>query len=1043
MFSSTGQATRQTPRGVIDAGARSLLDALPAHIAILDAEGGIIATNAAWNRYAARNGFRGEGFGVGHNYVAVCRAASGDRDAHAHLVADGIEAVLAGKATEFELDYECHAPHRRQWFRVLVTPAPADSGASAVVMHVDVSSISHAEEALRSNEGRYRELFKRHPQAMYVCDASTLRFVAVNDAAVARYGYSREEFLGMTLFDLRPADAHDALRQELSVVPMGPRHPGLHRHVRKDGSVVMVDISTHTLEYADRQAFVVLAIDVTERELAESALRDGAARLQALASELEAERARLVAAQAVGKIGSWEFDLATATGRWSEELYRIYGQPNDGTPMTIARVLGWFHPDDRAPAQASFAAGLAQPGEVMESRHRIVLPDGSEKVVNDRFRIQADAAGVPVTVSGTAQDVTEQHRMLDAIQISEERFRLVAKATNESVWDWDMVASTLWWNDGYEAMFGYHHGATRPSLEGWLDRIHPDDRDDIYASITAALSEGRTDWAREYRYCRSDGTYAYVLDRGHILRDEGGRPVRMIGGMRDLSSRRDVEMRLNEQAALLDAAHDAILVKDMDDRIVYWNKGAERLFGWTAEEAIGQVATRLFDVEMESYRAARESLLAHGQWEGELVKHTRDGRERAVDVRWTVVRSESGAPRAVFAITLDVTERKRLEAQFLRAQRLESIGTLAGGIAHDLNNVLAPIMMSIELLKSGETDPERLETLATIESASQRGADMVRQVLSFARGTEGVRQPIDVGLLARDVVKIARETFPKDIAVRLRTVLGPWLIDADATQIHQVLMNMVVNARDAMPHGGTLELSIANVVLDDTYAGMHTESRPGRYLSITVADTGRGIPPEVMERLFEPFFTTKEQGKGTGLGLSTVHTIVRTHGGFVTVYSEPGHGARFVVHLPARIDMLPDEGVPGAAQQLPRGAGELILVVDDEEPIREIVRKTLERFGYEVIVAVNGAEAVARYVQHDGRVAAVLTDMAMPVMDGPAMVIALRALDPAARIIGSSGMLTSDKLAHLSGQSSMQFVHKPYTAEALLTTLHRVLHETA
>lgn len=415
-----------------------------------------------------------------------------------------------------------------------------------------------------------------------------------------------------------------------------------------------------------------------------------------------------------------------------------------------------------------------------------------------------------------------------------------------------------------------------------------------------------------------------------------------------------------------------------------------------------------------------------------------DGAEKVVEERWQTFTDPDGTPIRAAGTCQDVTERRRLESLHLRAQRLESLGRLAGGIAHDLNNVLTPILTAVDLLRVEEDPVERERSLATIESSARRGAAMVRQVLAFARGGGGgERKPVDMRRVIDDVRRILEETFPKDITVqvegRSRLVLG------DATQLHQVLMNLCLNARDAMPHGGLLAIRVDDEVLDEVYAGMNPQARPGRFVRITVADSGSGIPPGVLDRLFEPFFTTKEQGKGTGLGLSTVHSIARQMGGFVNVYSELGRGARFVVHLPALDAPAPPPERVSGEREVPRGAGELVLVVDDEPAIRDVVTRTLTHHGYRVCAAANGAEGVAAYVASRAEVRLVITDMSMPVLDGPALIRAIRAMDPDVPIIGSSGLTGLDARGVPEDLAVSAWVPKPYSAQTLLRAVRATL----
>jgi CheY-like chemotaxis protein len=370
---------------------------------------------------------------------------------------------------------------------------------------------------------------------------------------------------------------------------------------------------------------------------------------------------------------------------------------------------------------------------------------------------------------------------------------------------------------------------------------------------------------------------------------------------------------------------------------------------------------------------------------------------------------------------------------------MEGIGTLAGGIAHDLNNILAPIMMSIEVLKLTSTDPRAKNILEIIGVSAKRGADIVRQVLTFARGLEGERVELRFNHLLKDIETIIKDTFPKNIQLELSLPDESWMILGDPTQLHQVLLNLCLNARDAMPNGGSLTIAVENTVLDQQYVAMHIEASAGHYLTINVIDSGTGIPPGILDKIFEPFFTTKEVGEGTGLGLSTVTAIVKGHGGFINVYSQPGQGTIFRVYLPAlEPSAIAQKAVP-VSSILPRGNGETILVVDDEASICNITRQTLEAFGYRALTANDGAEAVAIYAVHRDEISAVLTDMAMPIMDGPATIRALTKINPAIKIIAASGLNATRYMTKENGGVVKHFLRKPYSAETLLKVIRTIL----
>ncbi len=621
----------------------------------------------------------------------------------------------------------------------------------------------------------YRELFEANPHPMWVYDLATLRFMAVNDAAVAKYGWSREEFLAMTILGIRPPEDAPLVEAKVREIPDGVASSGLWRHRTRAGGDLRVEIASHTMAF-------------------------------------------------------------------------------DGRPA------------------------------------RLVV----------------------------AYDLTRQHEALAAMRASEERFRIVARATTDAIWDWDLDTDAIWWNDGLRELFGDVPEGGPPTGTSWLARIHPDDRARVHESIQAVIRGSGDAWSDEYRFGRADGSYAVVSDRGFVIRRGDGTPTRMVGGM------------------------------------------------------------------------------------------------------------------------TDITDRRSLEQQVLRAQRLESIGTLAGGIAHDLNNMLSPILMSIDLLRGHVPPGEGREILSTIEASAQRGADLVRQVLTFARGVDGQRAPIAVRDLTRDIVRILVDTFPKDIQLRTEVPDDTWTVIGDRTQMHQVLLNLCVNARDAMPPGGTLLIRAENLRLDPAAAGAIPDAHAGTFVRLAVTDDGPGIPPRVLERIFEPFFTTKDVGKGTGLGLPTVQAIVRSHGGFVTVRSVPGSGTTFEVHLPADPEVAVLDG-PRDRRSPSRGLGELILVVDDEPNIRAFTARLLERSGYRVLTAASGDEAIATVGARARDFALVITDLRMPGADGRAVVRAVRRLAPTVPLIAMSGLDVRTGGSDEMSDAMLLPLLKPFTAAQLDDTVRRAL----
>ena len=633
-----------------------------------------------------------------------------------------------------------------------------------------------AETARRDTEAAFRRLFALNPLPMWIRDAESFRFLDVNQAALATYGYSREEFLAMTVHDIRSPEesarfrAYLAERRACGLEPEDDR-AGRWIHLRRDGALLTVE--THSL------------------------------------------------------------------------------------PMMF----------EERPA-------------------RLVI----------------------------VRDITEQLRAEEELRASRERFQLIAGATSDAIWDWDFAAGTIWWNDAFYTRFGYSSAEFDTRFDTWAAAIHPDDRERVVKSLERSRDQGREFWREEYRFRRADGTYATVIDRGRVLRDQTGKPHRMVGGM------------------------------------------------------------------------------------------------------------------------TDITEQSRLQAQFLRAQRLESIGTLAGGIAHDLNNMLAPILLALDLLRLHQPGPEAKRLIATIETSAQRSAELVRQVLTFARGIEGRRQPLQIRHLIKEAARFAAETFPRNITVHTEFAPGLWAVSADPTQLNQVLLNLALNARDAMHAGGKLTFSASNLQIDEATASSTPDARPGPAVVIAVSDTGDGIAPEHIERIFEPFFTTKDIGKGTGLGLSTVHAIVREHDGFITVQSAPGHGSVFRVHLPAQPEIEAPAHHPASGPG-PRGDGQTVLVIDDEPSIRDLTRRTLQAHGYQVLLAGDGAEGVALFAQYRERIALVITDLVMPIMDGQATINALHRIQPQLPIVAVSGHDPTGRVGRDANTSISAFLAKPYTVEALLSVV--------
>jgi PAS domain S-box-containing protein len=539
-----------------------------------------------------------------------------------------------------------------------------------------------------------------------------------------------------------------------------------------------------------------------------------------------------------------------------------------------------------------------------------------------------------------------------------------------------------------------------------------------------------------------DGSTTWVTTTKLPLRDRRGKIVGTFGITRDITERRRAMEQIAEQAALIDITPDAIIVSDLQSKVLFWNKGAEHIYGWTSQEALGQTTADF--VFPKEGRAKHDEILAavlsEGVWKGEVHQVSKNNKDLVIESHRTLVRDAEGQPKSVLTINTDITEKKKIETQFMRAQRMESIGVLAGGIAHDLNNILAPILMSIGLLKFSAKEPEA-KIIDTIESSTKRGAAIVKQMLYFARGVEGERTEVQLKHLLGEINQIVKDTFPKNIEMDVSIPKNLWTIIGDPTQMHQVLLNFCVNARDAMPCGGLLKITVENRRLNEQDIVINQQAKARPYVILSITDTGTGIEPEILNKIFDPFFTTKEVGKGTGLGLSTTMGIVKSHGGFITVYSDSGRGSTFRVYLPAETS-IEAEQEQTKTSKLSCGKGETILVVDDESAILSITSQALLTFGYKVRTATNGAQAVAVYAEHRKEIAAIITDMSMPIMDGLSTIHAIREINPDVKIIAASGLNDNSNITRAAVAGVRYFLNKPYATETLLKTLQEIFDDS-
>lgn len=794
---------------------KTVLNSLPALIAMVDPSGTIVTVNEAWRRSRRTDVLQRGDYAIGQNYVSLCEDARDGMEADASLAVTGLREVLSGARRIFEHEYHCRSAEGDHWYRLTVTPLDGDSLHGAVIMHLDVTE-------------------RKQGERIQAWEAAVLEAVSS----------------GMALSELLEHIVHGV--EEII--------PGMI------ASILLVDPDgIH--------------------------LRHGAA--PGLPDEYNRILDGIAAGPAVGSCG-------TAVHRRERVIVSdIETDPLWADYLELARHFDlkacWSIPviGSAGNVLATFALYCRNPR----------VPRDSDLKLIDR-------------TAHVVQIALERHHQQTELRASEERFQLLSRATNDAIWDWNIVTNDLWWSDGFEAQFGYRRDDVHPEIDSWLNRIHPEDRERILSDVRRAIDDGKADWSGAYRYRRKDGSYAEVLDRGHVIRDDSGKPIRMIGGM------------------------------------------------------------------------------------------------------------------------TDQTERRSLEAQLLQSQKMEAIGQMAGGIAHDFNNLLTIILGYAEVLLS-TTPPGSpgASMLAGIQDAGERAANLTLQLLAFSRKQILAPRLLNLNTVVRDAERMLSRLIGEDIEIV--TDLRPTLsqIRIDPGQLQQVIINLAVNARDAMPTGGRLAIATSEVEIAEPQTAL-LDCRPGRYVALTIADTGTGMTPEIQGRIFEPFFTTKGHGKGTGLGLPTVFGIVKQSDGAIEVASQIGAGTSFRILFPAVPEQLPAS--PSVHPEA-RSGSETILVVEDEPNVRQIARVALQTHGYRVLDAAGTREALRLIESAKSPIDLVITDVVMPEMSGRELADQLRSAHPAIRVLFMSGYTDDAVLRHGVSDATGDFLQKPFRPHDLVRKVRDLL----
>ncbi|HMD60282.1 MAG TPA: PAS domain S-box protein [Opitutaceae bacterium] len=862
------------------------------------------------------------------------------------------------------------------------------------------------------------------PHAIFIKDLQG-RFLQINRAFEDVVRLPGEKIIGRTGEEILPPATVAVLQAMEAQALVNPKGVEFELADERDDGRHWYKVHKFPLRDAFGRIYAIFGFvtSITDRKRAEEALQVSEEKFRQLAENINEV--------------FWITDPAKDRMEYVSPAYEsIWGRSCASLLQSPKGWLDAIHPEDRQ--RVSEAAATKQKDGTYEEIYRIIRPEGSIRWIQDRAFPLKDAKGDVYRLVGIAADITELKRIQEELARREEQYRGVFTSVTEGLIIRDLDGTAVDANPAFCSLLGY-------SREEIL-RLRPDDYVEAgclpaFRQFLETVRAGNS-FRFQGHFRRKDGTLVSVDAYGATFHYDG-RP-HLLGSVRDVSAQKSAEDALRRSEAdfrtIFQNAPFGMALVGPDGRPIRCNLALQKLLGFSESELQGMVFTEFthpedIQADLTNFRELIDGKRDQYQIEK---RYLRKGGE-LVTALLTVsaAREHSGDAPHIIAMLEDVTEKRKLEEQVLRAQRIESVGMLAGGIAHDLNNILAPMLMAAGLLKGKLTEPRDQAIVTIIEQGAQRGAAIIRQLLTFSRGLEGERGDVQVRHLIKDMVDIVRETFPRNVEIEPKVPTDLWVVKGNATQLHQVLMNLCLNARDAMPKGGRLIITTQNVRLTEENANLNPLAKPGRFVVVKVADTGHGIPKEIMDRIFEPFFTTKAVGQGTGLGLSTVVGIVKNHGGSVTVYSEPGKGTEFKVYLPVADSSQAAAQAPVTAA--PLGRGELVLLVDDEPAIREATKQVLEKSGYRVVTAANGADALRTFVQNRDAVRLVLTDMMMPVMGGAPLIRALRIIEPKVSIVAMSGLDEAISQEDLEALNFPEFVTKPCDAGQLLHALHRAL----
>jgi len=914
-------------------------------------------------------------------------------------------------------------------FQIITYSAPVIRDGSVVGVRgicIDVTDRKKSEEALKDSEDRYRQLVEMSPDVIGIHQDGKIVFMNSSGARILG-AKSPDELLGKSIQEVLHSDYRQIVTERLQRMLKGEKgvFPAESLYVKPDGTVFPVEATASPLIFKGRPAVQVVARDITARKMAEEALRESEQRYRTVADFTH----------------DWEY-WVDADGRFlyvSPSCERMTGYTAKeflDDPELLDRII---HPDDRA----DYAVHMCTARESDYDRahkvdFRIVHRDGETVWIGHACQPVYGHEGQPLGRRASNRDITDRKNWERALQESERRYKAVFNIASVGIDLVDRQGKFLEVNGALALILGYApQELQRLTI---LDVTYPEDVDRSRELHEAMLRGEIDDYRFEKRYVRKDGATIWSDTAVSAIRDADGQHRATVGVIRDITSQKKSEEARIRLATAVEQAVDGIVITDIEGTIQYVNPAYETITGYSRDEAIGLKPTLLRgeDEELATQQGIIETLSHRERWSGHLVKKRKDGETYEEDVTVAPVLDPQGKTVNFVIIKRDVTKEASLQKQLLQAQKMEAIGTLAGGVAHDFNNILQVALGYSELLLSDEQLSTRSRSdLQKVYDSAKRGADLVQRLLTFSRKAEIKPQPLNLNRRITDLRKMLERTIPKMVQIELVLDKGIFNINADPTQLDQVLMNLAVNARDAMPDGGRLIIKTTNIVLDEEYARTHLEASPGQYVLLTVSDNGSGMDKETLEHVFEPFYTTKGQGEGTGLGLATVHGIMKQHGGHIRCYSELGHGTVFRIYFPA---LMSDEELEQVTVgEMPPGGSETILLVEDEELIRGLGSRILTKAGYNVITASNGKEALEVYQMKSEQIDLVVLDLIMPEMGGKKCLEALSKFDSSVMVVIASGYSANAMSKESLVSAAKGFVDKPYNIRQMLAVVRDVL----